>query len=47
MTLISDIITWDPSQPRNGQWDMGHIPGQQYRDVHRQYIDGDISRQEF
>ena len=40
-------ITWDPSKPRNGQWDMGHIPGEKYSDVHQLYMDDVISKEEF
>ena len=40
-------ITWDTSQPRNGQWDMGHVPGQKYSDVHQQYLDDVITKDEF
>ncbi|MDQ8766853.1 GH-E family nuclease, partial [Streptococcus ruminantium] len=28
-------ITWDKSKIRNGQWDMGHIPGEKYSDMHK------------
>ena len=40
-------IKWHTTQPRNGQWDMGHIPGQKYSDVHQQYMNGNISKGEF
>ena len=32
-------ITWDPTKPRNGQWDMGHIPGEKYSEMHQLYMD--------
>ena len=41
------IIPWDPSKPRNGQWDMGHIPGQRYAVVHAKYVLGMMTPSEF
>ena len=38
---------WNPTKPRNGQWDMGHIPGEKYSDIHKLYMDGTLSKQEF
>lgn len=40
-------ITWDRTKPRNGQWDMGHIPGEKYSDMHKLYMDDVISKDEF
>ena len=40
-------ITWDRTRSRNGQWDMGHVPGQKYSDIHDLYMDGVISKEEF
>ena len=40
-------ITWDRTKPRNGQWDMGHIPGEKYSEVHQLYMDGIMSKEEF
>ena len=40
-------IIWDPTKPRNGQWDMGHIPGEKYSDMHQLYMDDVISKEEF
>lgn len=40
-------IKWDKSKPRNGQWDMGHIPGQEYSKIHKKYLDGKMSKKEF
>lgn len=40
-------IVWDRTKPRNGQWDMGHIPGQKYFDIHTRYMKGEISLDEF
>ena len=35
------------SKPRNGQWDMGHIPGQKYSVVHAKYINEMMTPEEF
>lgn len=40
-------ITWDKTKPRNGQWDMGHIPGEKYSEMHQLYMDDVISKEEF
>ena len=40
-------ITWDKTKPRNGQWDMGHIPGEKYSEIHELYMDGTITKKEF
>ena len=40
-------ITWDKTKSRNGQWDMGHIPGEKYSEMHQLYIDDVISKDEF
>ncbi|MEZ0539512.1 GH-E family nuclease [Fibrella arboris] len=40
-------ISWDKSRSRNGQWDMGHKPGREYRKLHKDYIDGKITKDEF
>lgn len=40
-------IKWDRSKPRNGQWDMGHKPGQKYSDMHDSYMNDLISLDEF
>ena len=40
-------ITWDPTKPRNGQWDMGHIPEEKYSKMHQLYMDDVISKEEF
>jgi len=40
-------ITWDKSKPRNGQWDMGHMPKKEYRKLHKDYMDGKISKEDF
>ena len=40
-------ISWDKTKPRQGQWDMGHIPGEKYSDMRCRYIRGEISQKEF
>ena len=40
-------IKWDKSKKRSGQWDMGHIPGQKYSNMHKKYMNGEISKKEF
>ncbi len=42
-----DIINWTPGEPRKGVWDMGHIPGSKYSDMHDAYMKGDITKEEF
>ncbi len=38
-------IQWQPGQPRN--WIMGHRPGYEYRHLHRAYMEGRITREQF
>ncbi|WP_228450442.1 HNH/ENDO VII family nuclease, partial [Chryseobacterium rhizosphaerae] len=39
-------LTWDKTiKPRS--WDMGHKPGHEYRNLHRDYMDGKISKEKF
>ncbi len=40
-------ITWDRTKPRNGQWDLGHKPGQKYSDWHKKYMNDEITEAEF
>jgi hypothetical protein len=42
-----DEIFWDRTQPRSGQWDMGHIEGHSYKDLWNSYNEGNISYEEF
>ncbi len=42
-----EILEWDPSKPRVGQWDMGHKPGNEYHRLHDDYMNGRISKDEF
>lgn len=41
------LIEWQPGDPRNGLWDMGHIPGEEYRNLKQNYLNGDITYDEF
>ncbi|MDR4892723.1 MULTISPECIES: DUF6443 domain-containing protein [unclassified Chryseobacterium] len=39
-------LTWDKAiKPRS--WDMGHLPGQEYRTLHEKYMSGKITKEEF
>ncbi|WP_432663363.1 S8 family serine peptidase [Wukongibacter baidiensis] len=40
-------LFWDKSKSRNGQWDMGHLPGKEYRKLHKDYMDGKIDKETF
>ncbi|MCF6347897.1 MAG: GH-E family nuclease [Flavobacteriaceae bacterium] len=42
-----ELIPWDKTKPRNGQWDMGHNRGKEYRKYHKDYMDGKITKEEF
>jgi RHS repeat-associated protein len=39
-------LIWDKSKPRRDQWDMGHIKGEEYRKLHKDYMDGKITLDE-
>ena len=41
------IVVWNKDIPRNGQWDMGHLPDQKYSDMYDLFIRGDVSEVEF
>lgn len=42
-----EVLSWDQFKSRAGQWDMGHIKGEEYRKLHKSYIDGKLSKPEF
>ncbi|MGO1561942.1 hypothetical protein CZ771_06400 [Actinomycetales bacterium JB111] len=42
-----EVIDWQPGDPRNGVWDMGHVPEQEYWRYHQEYMAGNMTRQEF
>lgn len=42
-----DVIDWSPGQSRNGVWDMGHKPGQEYNTQLQRLQNGEITEQQF
>ena len=40
-----EVLTWDKNKPR--EWDMGHIPGQEYHTMHKKYMNGEMSKEDF
>ena len=42
-----ELLEWDKTKSRAGQWDMGHVSGKEYRKLHKDYMDGKISKDEF
>lgn len=40
-----EVLEWPPNEPR--KWDMGHKKGKEYRKLHKKYMDGEISKEEF
>ncbi|WP_153848419.1 DUF6443 domain-containing protein [Sphingobacterium paramultivorum] len=38
-------LKWDKTKRR--EWDMGHKPGKEYRKLHKDYMDGKITKDEF
>ncbi|NVE92234.1 HNH/ENDO VII family nuclease [Vreelandella titanicae] len=42
-----ELLEWDTSKSRAGQWDMGHKPGHEYRKLHKDYMDDKITKEEF
>lgn len=41
------MVSWDKTKPRNEQWDMGHIPEQQYEAKYQQFVRKEIPEEEF
>lgn len=41
------LIEWQPGDPRNGLWDMGHVPGEEYRLSKDDYLSGNLSYEDF
>ena len=35
-----EVLEWDSTKSRAGQWDMGHLPGEEWRKLRQDYIDG-------
>lgn len=40
-------VYWEKGHPRQGEWDMGHVAGQEYRKLREDYLDHKISKDEF
>lgn len=40
-------IDWEPNQRRRHVWDMGHVPGQEYRKLRDDYLSGKMTKDEF
>jgi hypothetical protein len=43
----NEVIDWTPGSPRDGVWDMGHVPEEKYSEVWKRYVDGDMTPAEF
>lgn len=41
------LIGWTDGEPRGGLWDMGHLPDNEYRILKQQFLNGDITYDEF
>ena len=35
-----EVLEWDTTTSRSGQWDMGHKPGEEWHKLRQEYIDG-------
>jgi hypothetical protein len=42
-----ELLEWNPSISRNGQWDMGHVYGENYSAKHAQLMRGELTWEEF
>ena len=40
-------ITWKEGQEREGLWDMGHVPGREYKNLREEYLSHRITEEEF
>jgi hypothetical protein len=40
-------VYWEPGQPRKDLWDMGHVQGEEYRDLRRRYLEHEIPQEQF
>jgi hypothetical protein len=43
----NEQLLWDRSKPRTGQWDMGHKPGHEYKNLVNRLIKGEITLKQF
>lgn len=41
------LIDWQPGDSRKGLWDMGHVNGDEYRILEKEYLSGEISFEEY
>lgn len=41
------LVQWEPGMPRKEVWDMGHVPGSEYRYVKELYMSGQITYEQF
>lgn len=41
------LIEWQPGDPRKGLWDMGHVPGEEYRISKDEYLTGNLTYEDF
>lgn len=41
------LIEWEPGEPRNGVWDMGHLPESKYSSLRERYLSGQITTEQF
>ena len=40
-------ITWEEGEDREGLWDMGHVPGREYKTLREEYLSHRITEEEF
>lgn len=41
------LVQWEPGMPRKEVWDMGHVPGSEYRYLKELYMSGQITYDQF
>ncbi|SHX42915.1 Uncharacterised protein [Mycobacteroides abscessus subsp. massiliense] len=41
------LVQWEPGMPRKEVWDMGHVPGSEYRYLKELYMSGQITHDQF
>ncbi|WP_253896215.1 HNH/ENDO VII family nuclease [Solibacillus sp. R5-41] len=40
------VIEWEPGQPRKNVWDMGHLPEHKYSEMHKRYLNEELTPKE-
>ncbi|WP_369817281.1 HNH/ENDO VII family nuclease [Cellulomonas sp. Root137] len=40
-------VYWEPGQPRDELWDMGHVTGEEYHSLRRRYLEHEITQEQF